>query len=72
MEIKVNLDNLTIGDLEMFELWATGSAKMRDLIPLLDRIVESEVPVRQMPAKNLKSILEAIGEQLKGMSEAKN
>lgn len=70
--IKVNLDNLTIGDLEKFEAWGSGSAKMSEVLPLLERIVESEKPVRDMPYKELRNILDAIKDAIEDVSNPKN
>jgi len=61
VKIEVNLDNLTIGDLETLDRAADGELPMAELVDLLDRVVDGDV--RALP-------LTAMGDIVTQMNEA--
>ncbi len=74
--IQVNVDEMTIGDLELLEKWAVNSKKegvligeeisVREVIAFLDRIIVGGV--RQYKVTELGSIMEAVTKQIKSIS----
>jgi len=70
MEIKVNLDQLTIGDLETLDAAARGEIPMARLVELLDRVVEGGV--RHLPLTALRDITAALNAEIERMSGGGN
>lgn len=63
-KIVVNLDGLTIGDLELFEKWQNKEVKIKDMLDMLDRAVKGGV--RHLPLSSMKEILQAITDAVGG------
>jgi hypothetical protein len=70
MDIKVQLDALTIGDLERMDAAARGEVPMSQLIDLLDRVVVGGV--RHLPLTALSDIIAALSAAIAEMSNPKN
>ena len=70
MEIKINLDNLTIGDLELMDQAARGEIPMAELVDLLDRVVEGGV--RHLPLTALKDIVAALNAEVERLTNPGN
>lgn len=69
--IRVNLDALTIGDLELFEDWGGGGeVRTKDVLDVLDRAVEGGV--RHRPLSQLSEIVAAIQSEVGEASNPKN
>jgi len=66
MKIEVNLDNLTIGDLETLERAGQGDLPMSELIDLLDRVVEGDV--RGLPLPSMGEIVQRLNDAVEEMS----
>lgn len=66
MKIKVDLDNLTIGDLETLERAQDGKLPITELIDLLDRIVDGDV--RGLPFSAMHEIVERMNEAVAEMA----
>jgi hypothetical protein len=70
LEIKVNLDAMTFGDLEMAMQAESGKVPVKELLPFLNRVVVGgvkDIPLTAMPA-----IMDALTKALEGMANPKN
>lgn len=72
LRVTVDMDALTIGDLELFEKWQGGGYKASELIAFLSRVAKTETPIREMPMSSLKEILAAIQEAVGEAQNPKN
>lgn len=70
MEIHVNLEALTIGDLETLDAAARGELPMARLVDLLDRVVEGGV--RHLPLTALPEITRALNAEIARLAGAGN
>ncbi len=70
VEIKVDLDKLTFGDLEKFDELAAGTASVKEIVGLLDRAVVGGV--RHLPLSKMPEIVEAIKGAMTGGPALKN
>jgi hypothetical protein len=66
-EIKIDLDKLTIGDIELLAKAGEGGADIKDMLDLLDKIVEGGA--RHRPITELRYIMAELN---KLISEAMN
>lgn len=66
MEVHVNLDNLTFGDLETLEKADTKELSASELNELLSRALDRDV--RGMPLSLMRDILTALNEAIDGMA----
>ena len=66
MEVHVNLDNLTFGDLETLEKADTKELSASELNELLSRALDQDV--RGMPLSLMRDILSALTEAIDGMA----
>lgn len=69
-KLIVNLDNLTIGDLELFDSWSRGEAPIKNILDVLDRAVEGGV--RHLPLSQIGDVVAAIREAVGEASNPKN
>ena len=58
LEITIDIDQMTIGDLELLERAGQSELKMTELIDFLDRVVEEDV--RTLPITELGNIVKAL------------
>ena len=65
--IEVSLDQLTIGDLDTLESFASGSTKPGEITELLDRCVMGGA--RQLPLTAIADIVKALGEAISEMAD---
>jgi hypothetical protein len=63
IELKVDVSGLTFGDLEKIDSASAGSMPMRDVIPLLDKMVVGGV--RHLPITAMPAILKAVEAAMK-------
>lgn len=66
MEVHVNLDNLTFGDLETLEKADTKELSASELNELLTRALDRDV--RDMPLSLMRNILTALNEAIDSMA----
>lgn len=66
MKIEVNLDGLTIGDLETLDKAERGELPIPELIDLLDRVVEGDV--RSLPFTAMGEIVQRMNDAVEKMS----
>lgn len=62
IEIKIDLDNLTIGDLETLDSAGRRELPMKDMIAFLERVVVGGV--RHLPLSRMGAIIDALGEAI--------
>jgi hypothetical protein len=71
LEIRVNLDTMTFGDLEMALSAESGeNVDPRELLPFLNRVVVGGV--KNIPLTAMPQIMDALTKALEGMSNPKN
>lgn len=58
IEIKIDINQLTFGDLEIIDKASKGQTELREVIPLLDRIVVGGV--RHLPITEMTNVMTAI------------
>lgn len=63
IKIEVNIDALTIGDLELLDRAGTKELAPRELVGLLDRLVVGGV--RHLPLSSMSNVATAIGDAIK-------
>jgi len=56
VEIRINLDEMYIDDLEVLEGFQSGGGKATEFLDLLDRVVEGGVRGRKLPFTMLREI----------------
>lgn len=69
MEIKVTLENLTIGDLEVLERASRNELRPGELLDFLDRVVIGGV--RSLPLSTLGDVVQALAAALAGLTAQK-
>lgn len=62
LNIVVNIDNLTIGDLEVLDKAQRKETNITDMLDLLDRVVEGGV--RHLPLSAMQTIVDRIQEEV--------
>jgi len=67
LDLKIDIDGLTIGDMEVLEL--PGSAK-RFIDTLQKAVVDQDI--RELPLSAIRQIAEVIMEDIKGLQQEKN
>lgn len=70
--ITIHMDRLTLGDLERFEELQQGSASIKQTLNLLERFVEADVPLRDLPVTAMREITEAVQVAITEMANPKN
>lgn len=70
VEIRVNLEKMTIGDLELLDRAGKGQLPMNELLDLLDRVVDGGA--RHLPVTVLGDIVEAIGAAVEEATRGKS
>jgi len=70
LEIKINLDKLTFGDLEMALDYEDGKTPVKELLPFLNRVVVGGV--KHIPLNAMPAIMDALSDALAGMGNPKN
>jgi hypothetical protein len=69
--ITINLDQMTIGDLELMDNLSSKDARPRDLVDFLARVVVG-ADVRKLPMKALWPILDAVNSEIMAAADPKN
>ena len=72
MDIRINIDRLTLGDLERFEELQGGGASIKSTLDLLDKFVQADVPLRSLPITAMRDIVDAVQEAIQGITNPKN
>lgn len=62
LNVVVNIDNLLIGDLETLEMARRQEIGIKDMLDLLDRVVEGGV--RHLPLRAMQTIVDRIQEEV--------
>jgi len=70
MEIEIDLDTLTIGDLETLDRAAQGNLPMSELVDLLDRVVAGGA--RHLPLSAMRKIIAALNDQIAAVANQGN
>ena len=70
--ITVDLDVLTLGDLETIETLTDGSAKAVDMLDFLSRIIVEPSDIRSIPLRMLPQVVKAVQSQMSEMSNPEN
>lgn len=73
ISVEIDLDNMSIGDLELVELWENGEDfRWKDVINFLERICITETPIRALKIRQLNQLVEAVQKSLASQMAAKN
>ena len=60
VRVTIDLNRLTIGDLEIIDRFRSGDARLMDIVDLLQRAAGDEVDIRSLPLTALPDLVDQL------------